>query len=59
MGQSTIMMVLTVAFVLAVVSQSTNEKINTVTDSGLKYYSENVSANICNSATEMLLTEIA
>mgnify|MGYP000679506124 CR=1 FL=1 len=59
MGQSTIMMVLTVGFVLAVVMQNTNEKINTVTEAGFSYYSENVSSNICNSVIEMLLTEFA
>jgi len=59
MGQSTIMMVLTVAFIFAIASQNTNKRINEVSDKALSYYSTNVSKNICNSATVMLLSKVA
>lgn len=59
MGQSTIMMVLTVAFIFAIASQNTNKRIIDVSDKALGYYSKNVSKNICNSATEMLLSKVA
>jgi len=59
MGQSAVIMVVTVAIVFAIVSINTNERTNDVSEKALSYYADNVSQNICNSATEMLLTEIA
>ena len=59
MGQSAIIMVVTVAIVFALVSINTNQRTNDVSEKALSYYADNVSKNICNSATEMLLTEIA
>lgn len=59
MGQSSILMVLTVAFIFAITSQSNNKRINEVSDKAISYYSKNVSKNICNSASEMLLSSVA
>jgi hypothetical protein len=59
MGQSSIMLVLTVAFIFAITSQSSHDRINQVTDEAFSYYSKNVTKNICNSTTEMLLSKVA
>lgn len=59
MGQSSMIMVLTVAFLFAIVTQDTNKRINQVSDKSLSYYSKNVTKNICNSAAEMLLSKVA
>lgn len=56
MGQSSILMVLTVAFVLALTIRNSNKSINESSNSGIDYYFKNVSANICKSATDMLLS---
>lgn len=59
MGQSSIIMALAVAFILTVVILNTDDKVNETTQKSVNYYAKNVAQNICNSATEMLLTEVA
>lgn len=59
MGQSSIIMVVTLAIVFTIVTINSEKRIAEVTNSAISYFSENTSQNICNSATEMLLTKIA
>lgn len=59
MGQSTIIMVIGVAIALTFVIVNSNERVKETTDKNVNYYAKNVAVNICNSATEMLLSEVA
>jgi len=59
MGQSSILMVITLGIVFSIVSINTNKRIDDVSKKAESYYADNVSQNICNSATEMLLSKIA
>ena len=59
MGQSSIIMVVTIAIIFTIVSTNTNDRINNVSNKVITYFSNNAAQNTCTSAAEMLLTKIA